>query len=47
MLYRMPFFPDQWNLFTLLVSVGMTLVILALGVWTFRSLERTVLKELG
>ncbi|MFJ4016236.1 ABC transporter permease [Microbacterium sp. NPDC090014] len=47
MLYRMPFFPDQWNPFTLLVSVGMTLVILALGVWTFRSFERTVLKELG
>lgn len=46
MLYRMPFFPDQWNPFTLLVSVVMTLVILVLGVWTFRSLERPVLKEL-
>ncbi|KNY07431.1 MULTISPECIES: ABC transporter permease [unclassified Microbacterium] len=46
MLYRMPFFPDQWNPFTLLVSVAMTIVILVLGVWTFRSLERPVLKEL-
>lgn len=46
MLYRMPFFPDQWNLFTLIVSIAMTAVILALGVWTFRALERPVLKEL-
>lgn len=46
MLYRMPFFPDQWNLFTLVISVVMSLVILALGIWTFRSLERAVLKEL-
>ena len=42
----MPFFPDQWNLFTLVVSVVMTLLILVLGVWTFRALERPVLKEL-
>lgn len=46
MLYRMPFFPDQWNPFTLIVSVVMTLAILVLGVWTFRALERPVLKEL-
>lgn len=46
MLYRMPFFPDQWNPFTLGVSVAMTLVILALGIWAFRALERPVLKEL-
>lgn len=46
MLYRMPFFPDQWNPFTLTISAIMTLVILGLGVWTFRSLERPVLKEL-
>lgn len=46
MLYRMPFFPDQWNPFTLAISVLMSLVILGLGVWTFRSLERPVLKEL-
>ena len=29
-----------------IVSVVMCVVILALGVWTFRSLERPVLKEL-
>jgi len=46
MLYRMPFFPDQWNPFTLAVSVAMCLLILALGVWAFRRLERPVLKEL-
>ncbi|WP_341934940.1 ABC transporter permease [Microbacterium sp. LWO14-1.2] len=46
MLYRMPFFPDQWNAFTLVVSVAMTLIILLLGIWTFRALERPVLKEL-
>jgi ABC-2 type transport system permease protein len=46
MLYRMPFFPDQWNLFTLTISVVMSALILALGIWTFRSLERPVLKEL-
>jgi ABC-2 type transport system permease protein len=46
MLYRMPFFPDQWNAFALLVSVLMSLGILALGTWVFRTLERPVLKEL-
>ena len=46
MLYRMAFFPDQWNPFTLTISVVMSLVILGLGMWTFRSLERPVLKEL-
>lgn len=46
MLYRMPFFPDQWNPFTLTISVIMSLLILGLGIWTFRSLERPVLKEL-
>ena len=46
MLYRMPFFPDQWNAFTLVVSVIMTLAIFALGMWVFRKMERPVLKEL-
>lgn len=46
MLYRMPFFPDQWNPFTLVISVVMTFAILALGAWTFRVMERPVLKEL-
>lgn len=45
-LYRAAFFPDQLNLMAIGVSVAMTAVILALGAWTFRSLERAVLKEL-
>lgn len=46
MLYRMPFFPDQWNPLALIVSVLMSVSILALGTWVFRTLERPVLKEL-
>lgn len=45
-LYRMAFFPDQWNTLTVVISAVMSLLILALGVWVFRSLERPVLKEL-
>ncbi|MGM7672178.1 ABC transporter permease [Microbacterium sp. A93] len=45
-LYRMAFFPDLWNLSTVLISVVMTLVIFVLGSWVFRVLERPVLKEL-
>ena len=45
-LYRMAFFPDQWELTAVLASVVMSFGILALGVWVFRSLERPVLKEL-
>ncbi len=45
-LYRMAFFPDQWHLSTVLISVAMSLIIFVLGLWVFRSLERTVLKEL-
>lgn len=45
-LYRMAFFPDQWHLNTILISVVMCLAIFALGSWVFRTLERTVLKEL-
>ncbi len=46
MLYRMPFFPEQWNPFALSVSVVMSVAILGLGAWVFRALERPVLKEL-
>jgi len=46
MLYRMPFFPDQWNPFTLVISVIMSFLILGLGIWVFRAMERPVLKEL-
>ncbi len=45
-LYRVGFFPDQWHTPSILISVAMTAVIFALGLWVFRSLERSVLKEL-
>lgn len=45
-LYRVGLFPDQWHTTTILISVAMTLCIFALGLWAFRSLERSVLKEL-
>lgn len=45
-LYRVGFFPDQWQTMPVLISVVMSLGILLLGIWTFRSLERSVLKEL-
>lgn len=45
-LYRMAFFPGQWHALTVLISAVMSVLILALGVWVFRTLERPVLKEL-
>ncbi|MEJ1087408.1 ABC transporter permease [Microbacterium sp. Mu-80] len=45
-LYRMAFFPDQWDPRVVLISVAMSLIILVLGIWVFRTLERPVLKEL-
>ncbi|MDP3951880.1 ABC transporter permease [Microbacterium sp.] len=45
-LYRVGFFPDQWHTMTILISVVMTIGIFVLGLWVFRSLERSVLKEL-
>lgn len=45
-LYRVGFFPDQWVTKPIVISVIMTIAIFALGVWVFRSLERSVLKEL-
>lgn len=45
-LYRMAFFPDQWHTLTVVLSVIISVLILALGIWVFRSLEKTVLKEL-
>ncbi|MFT4157038.1 MAG: ABC transporter permease [Microbacterium sp.] len=46
MLYRMPFFPEQWNPFAVTISVVMSVFVLGLGAWVFRRLERPVLKEL-
>ncbi|PVE96095.1 MULTISPECIES: ABC transporter permease [unclassified Microbacterium] len=45
-LYRVGFFPELWQTTPVVISAVMCIVILALGVWTFRSLERPVLKEL-
>ncbi|WP_194764674.1 ABC transporter permease [Microbacterium sp. UFMG61] len=45
-LYRVGFFPDLWDPVPVLVSALMCVGILALGMWTFRGLEATVLKEL-
>lgn len=45
-LYRMGFFPDQWDTFTVVVGALMSLGFLGLGLLVFRSLERPVLKEL-
>jgi ABC-2 type transport system permease protein len=45
-LYRVGFFPDQWDTFSVVVGAVMCVGFLALGLFTFRSLERPVLKEL-
>ena len=45
-LYRVGFFPELWEPMPVIISAAMCLVILALGIWTFRTLERPVLKEL-
>lgn len=45
-LYRVGFFPDLWDPTPVLISAVMCVLILALGIWTFRRLERPVLKEL-
>lgn len=45
-LYRVGFFPELWEPIPVLISAIMCFAILALGSWTFRSLERPVLKEL-
>ncbi len=45
-LYRVGFFPEEWDPWVVGIGAVMSLVILALGLWGFRSLERPVLKEL-
>lgn len=45
-LYRVGFFPQQWDTVSVLISAVMCVAILALGLWVFHRLERTVLKEL-
>ena len=45
-LYRVGFFPDQWDTLTVLVGAVMSFALLALGIFVFGRLERPVLKEL-
>ena len=45
-MYRAAFFPELWDTAAVTTSVVVSVVVLALGVWVFRRLERQVLKEL-
>jgi ABC-2 type transport system permease protein len=45
-MYRVAFFPDQWDAAAVVASVLMSFAFLVVGVFVFRSLERPVLKEL-
>lgn len=45
-LYRVGFFPGQWDMAAVVSSVVVSVAILVAGLWTFRALERPVLKEL-
>ncbi len=45
-LYRVGFFPDQWDTLAVVVSAAMSIGILLLGIAVFRRLEPSVLKEL-
>jgi ABC-2 type transport system permease protein len=45
-LYRVGFFPDQWDPYAVVVGTVMCFLFLGLGLLTFGRLERPVLKEL-
>lgn len=45
-IYRMTFFPSQFNLQAIVIAAVASLLILALGAWVFRRFEPAVLKEL-
>ena len=45
-LYRMGFFPEQWDTLTVVAGAVVSVAFLAVGALTFRRLERPVLKEL-
>ncbi|MEJ1156480.1 ABC transporter permease [Microbacterium marmarense] len=45
-LFRVGFFPDQWDTLAVVVGAMMSVAFLGLGMLVFRSLERPVLKEL-
>lgn len=45
-LYRVGFFPNEWDPVPGMISIAVTVVVFCFGIWVFRRLERTVLKEL-
>lgn len=45
-LYRVGFFPDQWDTLAVVMSVVMSAAFLGIGILVFRRLERPMLKEL-
>ena len=45
-LYRVGFFPDVWDPFSVVVGALMSIAFLGLGIAVFARLERPVLKEL-
>ena len=45
-MYRVGFFPEQWDTPAVVMSVVMTVLFLVLGIFSFRRLEPSVLKEL-
>ena len=45
-IYRAGFYPDELDWFNVAISALMSLAILAVGLWVFRSSERQVLKEI-
>lgn len=45
-LYRMAFFPQQWDTLAVVVAAVFSVVVLGLGVLVFGRMERAVLKEL-
>ena len=45
-LYRVGFFPDQWDAMTVSIGAVLSVGILGVGLWLFPRLERPVLKEL-
>jgi ABC-2 type transport system permease protein len=45
-LYRVGFFPDQWDTLAVVVGALMSVMFLGLGVLIFRRMERPMLKEL-
>lgn len=45
-LYRVGFFPEEWDPWVIGIGAILCFVILGIGIWVFRRLERPVLKEL-